>query len=260
MESEFSGPAGVFAVVLLEFALGSLAVLVAAPVWGVVKRGYFLLVGWSVVVGALLARLAAGGALSRIGSDAALASWSLWAFVGLSAVALVLLHRRVAAARWVATAAVVPGVLAVVGLADVRGGNAAAGIVAMLTGAAFLGATWDGMLLGHWYLVDRKLTNDPMRWHAWAFTAGIALALVSAGLARGGRPEASDTSFNPLLAVSNMTLYLAVGLVLVNALLSFFVHKLVNEGSIRAATGMLYLGVIMAMSAEFAAKAGFFTA
>ena len=261
MESELSGPAGVFAVVLLEFALGSLAVLVAAPVWGVVKRGYFLLVGWSVVVGALLARLAAGGALSRIGSGASLASWSLWAFVGLSVATLAALHRRAAFARWVGCAALLPGVLAVVGLADLRAADAtmAGGIVAMLTGAAFLGATWDGMLLGHWYLVDRKLTNDPMRWHAWAFTVGIALALVSAGLAKGGRPEASDTSFNPLLAVSNMTLYLAVGLVLVNALLSFFVHKLVNEGSIRAATGMLYLGVIMAMSAEFAAKAGFFT-
>ena len=43
------------------------------------------------------------------------------------------------------------------------------------------------------------------------------------------------------------------------ALLAFFVHKLVNEGSIRAATGMLYLAVIMALSAEFAAKARFFT-
>lgn len=261
MTADLTSPAWVLAVIMLEFALGSLAVLVLAPVWGVVKRGYFLLVGWSVVVGALLARLAAGGALSDLGSRGRTASLSLWAFVGLSAVALALLHRRVAAARWVAALALVPALVAVLAVADLRGGGSAAvgGVAGVLTGAAFLGATWDGMLLGHWYLVDRKLTNDPMRWHAWAFTAGIALALVSAGLAKGGDPTTSEASLNPLLLVSNMTLWLAFGLVAVNALLSFFVHKLVNEGSIRAATGMLYLAVIMAMSAEFAAKARFFT-
>lgn len=258
---EFRGPAGVLAVILLEFALGSLGVLVVAPVWGVVKRGYFLLVGWSVVVCALLARLAAGGALSRIGSEGTLASTSMWAFTGLSVVALALLHKRVAAARWVAAAALVPGLLAILAIADLRGegSTAVGGVAAMVTGAAFLGATWDGMLLGHWYLVDRKLTNDPMRWHAWAYTAGTALALVSAGLAKGGRPTGSEASLNPLLLVSDLTLYLAFGLVAVCALLAFFTHKLVNEGSIRAATGMLYLAVIMAFAAEFAAKARFFT-
>lgn len=258
---EFRGPAGVLAVILLEFALGSLGVLVVAPVWGVVKRGYFLLVGWSVVVCALLARLAAGGALSRLGSDASLANWSMWAFVALSLVALVLLHKRAWVARWAGLAALVPGVVALLAIADLRGtgGEMVGGIAAMVTGAAFLGATWDGMLLGHWYLVDRKLTNDPMRWHAWAYTAGTALALVSASLAKGGRPTGSEASLNPLLLVSDLTLYLAFGLVAVCALLAFFTHKLVNEGSIRAATGMLYLAVIMALAAEFAAKARFFT-
>ncbi len=258
---EFRGPAGVLAVILLEFALGSLGVLVVAPVWGVVKRGYFLLVAWSVVVCALLGRLAAGGALSRVGSEGALANWSLWAFVGLSAVTLVLLHLRSSLARWAGAAAMVPGLLALLAVADLRGAGSTAvgGVAAMVTGAAFLGATWDGMLLGHWYLVDRKLTNDPMRWHAWAYTTGTALALVSASLAKGGRPTGSEASLNPLLLVSDLTLYLAFGLVGVCALLAFFTHKLVNEGSIRAATGMLYLAVIMAFAAEFAAKARFFT-
>lgn len=249
------------AVLLLETALGSLLVLLLAPVWGVVKRGYFLLVGWTVVVCALLAALSARGPLSRA-SDAGVAVAGLWAFTGLSIVVLWLLHaRREAAARVVSALACATGVVAVVGIATLRGGGGDTwgGIAAMLTGAAFLGATWDGMVLGHWYLVDRKLTNDPMRWHAWAFTVGIALAVVSAALAKGGQPTGSEASLNPLLYVSNLTLYLAFGLVAVNALLSFFVHKLVNEGSIRAATGMLYLAVIMALSAEFAAKARFFT-
>ena len=258
---EFRGPAGVLAVIMLEFALGSLGVLVLAPVWGVVKRGYFLLVAWSVVVGALLARLAANGPLTRLGENGSFASWSLWAFVLASVVTLALLQLRVSRARWAGAVAAVVGVVAVIAIADLRGAGSteAGGFAAMVTGAAFLGATWDGMLLGHWYLVDRKLTNDPMRWHAWAYTTGTALALVSASLAKGGRPTGSEASLNPLLLVSDLTLYLAFGLVGVCALLAFFTHKLVAEGSIRAATGMLYLAVIMAFAAEFAAKARFFT-
>jgi hypothetical protein len=258
--AQFRGPAGVLAVILLELALGSLAVLVVAPVWGVVKRGYFLLVGWSVVVCAVLARLAANGGLARAHSSAGTA---MWGFAGLSALALVLLHRREElAARVMAGSACLAGAGAVLGLAALRGDDArssAVGIVAMLAGAAFLGTTWDGMLLGHWYLVDRKLTNDPMRWHAWAYTAGVVLALVSAGVAKGGDPTGNEASLNPLLYVTNLTLWLAFGLVAVCGLLAFFVHKLVAEGSIRAATGMLYLAVIMASAAEFAAKARFFT-
>ena len=256
------GPAGVLAVLLLEVALGSLFVLLVAPVWGVVKRGYFLLVGWTVAVCAFLAALSASDPLSRAGSRAGLAVAGMWTFFGLSAVVLVALQtRRERLARLLSVAACAAGAVAVVGVATLRGGSGETwgGIAAMLTGAAFLGATWDGMVLGHWYLVDRKLSANPMRWHAWAFTVGIALAVVSAALAKGGRPTGSEAGLNPLLLVSDLTLYLAFGLVGVNALLAFFVHKLVNEGSIRAATGMLYLAVIMSLSAEFAAKARFFT-
>ena len=236
--------------------------LLLAPVWGVVKRGYFLLVGWTVAVCALLGAWAAADPLSKDVDRAAVALAGMWSFAALSVVVLVLLHlKRFGAARVLSAVACAAGVVAVVGIATVRGSGGATwgGIAAMLTGAAFVGATWDGMVLGHWYLVDRKLSVRPMQWHAWAFTVGIALALVSAALAKGGEPTGSEASLNPLLLVSDLTLYLAFGLVAVNALLAFFVHKLVNEGSIRAATGMLYLAVIMAMSAEFAAKARFFT-
>jgi hypothetical protein len=250
------------AVLLLEIALGSLAVLVVAPVWGVVKRGYFLLVGWSAVAFALLSFLVALGPFHRIGQDADLARHMVFGVVIWSNLTMTLLHvGRFRVARALGAVACVVGVAAVLLIAGLRGDGATAvkGVAAMLTGAVFLGATWNGMLLGHWYLVDRKLKNDPMRWHAWAFTAGVALAVVSAALAKGGRPTGSEAGLNPLLLVSDLTLYLAFGLVAVCALLAFFVHKLVNEGSIRAATGMLYLAVIMAFAAEFAAKARFFT-
>ena len=257
-----SGSRSVFAVILLEIALGSVAVLWVTPVWGVVKRGFFLLVASTALTCAVLAQVAAAGPLGNV--DGTRAAAALWTFTGLCAAftgALVL--KRLAAARMAGYAAVPAGVWAVVELALLRGdGDTArtiAGVVAMLTGAAFLGATWDGMVLGHWYLVDRKLTAGPMKALSIAFTVSVGLALVSAALGRGGEVTAAERNLNPLLLVSSLTLYLAIGLVAVNALLAFFVHKLVAEGSIRAATGMLYLAVIMAFSAEFAAKARFFT-
>ena len=246
--SDFRGPAGVLTVILFEIAWGSLAVLVVSPVWGVVKRGYFLLVGWTAAVCAVLAALAAPAEERALLLFAGLACWTLLA-----------LHLRFRRARLVAAAAVGGGIAVAMQVAQQRASGHIAGTLVVLAGAAFLGATWNGMLLGHWYLVDRKLKVDPMRWHSWAFTAGIVLGLGSAALAKGGKPTGSEASLNPLLLVSDLTLWLAFGLVAVCALLSFFVHKLVNEGSIRAATGMLYLAVIMALSAEFAAKARFFT-
>jgi hypothetical protein len=190
----------------------------------------------------------------------------MWFFTAMCLSTVAGLHRMRAdtptlPARVTAGATVACGLGAVEALAALRATGPAltGGIVAMLAGAAFLGATSDGMVLGHWYLVDRKLTSSPMRWHAWAYTASVVLALASAALAKGGKPTGSEASLNPLLLVSDLTLYLAFGLVGVCALLAFFVHKLVNEGSIRAATGMLYLAVIMALAAEFAAKARFFT-
>ena len=260
--SALSGSRIVFAVILLEVALGSLAVLWVTPVWGVVKRGFFLLVASTVVLCAGLGQLAARGPVSQL--DGGRVTTALSAFTALSAAFLgALLLRRMTLARAVGILGVPAGVWALIELAALRGDGDSTrtlgGAVAMLTGAAFLGVTWNGMVLGHWYLVDRKLTDRPMRALSTAFSVSIGLALVSAALGRGGEVTAAERGLNPLLLVSSLTLYLALGLVAVNALLAFFVHKLVAEGSIRAATGMLYLAVIMAFSAEFAAKARFFT-
>lgn len=246
--SSFQGPSGVLTTLLFEIALGSLGVLALAPVWGVVKRGFFLLVGWTAAVCALLA-LVAAPALEP----------GLAPFAVMSVLAVLLVQRRERRARAAVAVATVAGAVTAAGIGGERPAGQVSGTVAVLAGAVLVGATWNAMVLGHWYLVDRKLPVAPMRWHAWAYTAGVALGLVSAAFAKGGAPSQSEASLNPLLYVSNLTLWLAFGLVAVCALLAFFVHKLVNEGSIRAATGMLYLAVIMALSAEFAAKARFFT-
>jgi hypothetical protein len=66
--------------------------------------------------------------------------------------------------------------------------------------------------------------------------------------------------FSPFLAVPGFSLLLGVGLVAICALIAGFVWRLASEGgrSIQAATGMFYLAVIMAFSAELASKIRFF--
>lgn len=259
----FQGPAGVFAAILLEVAVGALALLWLTPVWGVVKRGFFVLIASTVAVCALLALLAAGSGLAHSGGRAGATRVALSVFAGLcAAFAGALISKRVGAARWLGLAALGCGLWAIVSIGLLRGGGAVAvkGIVAMLCGAAFLGATWNGMILGHWYLVDRKLKVDPMKAASLAYSISVGLAVVSALVGQGSRPTTkSALQTSALLLVSHLELYLAIGLVSVCALLAFFTHKLVYEGSIRAATGMLYLAVIMAFSAEFAAKVYFFS-
>jgi hypothetical protein len=170
----------------------------------------------------------------------------------------VLLYARVPAARWAGMAAVLPGLVASWPLAQLSG-RPALGALALLTGALFLGATMDGLLLGHWYLVDRRLSNRPIAALATWLVAGVAAALVSATLG-GARGSAVDQSLSPLLAFPNLTVYLAVGLVLLCGLMASFIRVLVKGNSIQAATGMFYLAVIMALAAEFAAKVYFFPA
>jgi hypothetical protein len=288
-----SGPTGVIAVVLFEIALGSLALLWLAPLWGVVRPGFFKLVGATVVACAGLAWLAGHTALEAAGPDGRAAARWLASFAVAALLWQVLVYARVGSrprvaamagsaapagaaqpegrhgpagpvagttelGRWAGMAAVLPGLAAVWPLAALSG-RPLAGAVALLTGALFLGATTDGLLLGHWYLVDRRLSNQPILALATWLIVGIAAALVSAVLGgeRGGRV---DQSLSPLLAFPNLTVWLAVGLVLVCALLAGFIRVLVRGGSIQAATGMFYLAVVMALAAEFAAKVYFFPA
>jgi hypothetical protein len=253
------GPAPVLAVVLFEIALGSLALLWVAPLWGVVRPGFFKLVGATVVACAGLAFLAGHAELEAAGADGRAAARWLSLFALSVLVWQVLVYARLGAAgRWVGMLAVLPG-LAVVWPLAALSGRPAAGAVALLTGALFLGATTDGLLLGHWYLVDRRLSNRPILALATWLIVGVAAALVSAFLG-GERGGQIDQSLSPLLAVPNLTVWLAVGLVLVCALLAGFIRVLVRGGSIQAATGMFYLAVVMALAAEFAAKVYFFQA
>jgi hypothetical protein len=250
------GPAGVLTVVLYETALGGLGLLWLAPLWGAVRPGFFKLAGATVLGAAGLAVLAGRGELAAAGPSGRAAALWLWLFLAAVLAWQVLLYARRPWARWLGVATVAPGLAAAWPLA-VLSGRPLLGLLALLTGALFLGTTVDGLLLGHWYLVDRRLSNRPIAALATWFVAGVAAALVSAALG-GARGGAVDQSLSPLLAFPKLTVYLAVGLVLLCGLIASFIRALVRSNSIQAATGMFYLAVIMALAAEFAAKVYFF--
>ncbi|HEX9506050.1 MAG TPA: hypothetical protein VGA62_08590, partial [Acidimicrobiia bacterium] len=55
----------------------------------------------------------------------------------------------------------IAGLVAIAGAASFVGGDYPLALARLATGALFLGAVFDAMLLGHWYLVQPGLARDP---------------------------------------------------------------------------------------------------
>ncbi len=278
-------PAVVLALVLAETCVGGLALLWFAPTWGKVRHGYEVLLAgtlalmgwgaWASLNGPLAGIAAAGG------EAAAAAPWVgrlLLATTVLAALsALVLLVRLppvLGRVLGVASTLVGIGAFVPIGLVraarDTGGSGAVLGVLELLLGAFLLGAIWDGMVLGHWYLVERRLSNRYMVWMAWVNVAAVvagagAVALSAtnpvpcAGLA-GADLAGCTLSFSPLLGVGSMTLMIGFGVLALIAVIAYFNVRLAREGgrSIQASTGMFYLAVILAPAAEFASKIRYF--
>ncbi|CAN5185912.1 MAG: hypothetical protein H0V93_03675 [Euzebyales bacterium] len=272
-----SGSLGVMAIVLLETAVGGSVVLWASGVYGNVRRGFFLLAGitlafcawgaWAVTGSAVEQAAAVGPAgdptvAAVTGPAGARMLVALAIFAGLMiAWQVLLLIRDGALARGVGLLAAIAGVVALVTFGLARGLDPAFAIAELALGALFLGSTLHGLLLGHWYLVERRLPNTHMIRSSWFYVAGVVASAVALALsARNPAPDVTAVA-SPLLAIPGFSLLLGAGLVAICALIAGFVWKLAQEGgrSIQAATGMFYLAVIMAFSAELAAKFRYFS-
>lgn len=257
-----SGPAAVMSVILLEAAVGGSIVLWASGVWGAVRRGFFVLTGVTVALcaaGAWLIVRAEPAAASVQGARAVLALQALTWLCVLWVV--LLLARQKLVAHVAGLVACVAGIVALPLFAALRGQAELAGVAELVLGSLFLGSTLYGLLLGHWYLVERRLDPRHMIRGVWWYIAGVVGAAGAAALsALNQPPSTAGTAFSPLLAVPGFTVLLAAGLVTICAMIAGFVWKLAREGgrSIQAATGYFYLAVIMAFSAELSTKYRFF--
>jgi len=277
-----ANPAAVFGLVLVMAAVGASALTWAAPTFGKVRAGFELLVGTTVALLGWAAAAAFRGPVARVletdpTSPVGATRWFLLSFVGLNVAAVVLRGLRLTpiVPRLVGLAGTIVGLVAMWPLAVFRaqGGGAgglAQGLVELLLGTVLLGSIWFGMLLGHWYLVERRLSNRPMVIVSWinvvAVVAGLASVLLSwrnpapcADL-EGAAFQQCSLLFAPILRIDSMTIVLGLGVLSLVALIAGFNVKLAREGgrSIQAATGMFYLAVILAPAVEFAAKVRFF--
>jgi hypothetical protein len=272
--ASLDSPSAITALILLEMGVGGLVLTWIAPTWGKVRHGYEMLLGSTVLLmiwggraalSSPLARLVeAEDATAAMRNAAELVQLLLLVCLGAGVLSMAALATRVALpARLLGIVSVLAGVGSFLPLAQLQreliGSNLIVGILELVLGALLLGGIWTGMILGHWYLVERKLTNKYMIWVAWlnvvAVAAGLASILISLA-----NPAPEFGMFSPLLSVGNMTLTLGIGTLGLVALISGFNVKLAKEGgrSIQASTGMFYLAVILAPAAEFAAKIRYF--
>lgn len=256
-----SGPAGIMSLVLAETAVGGAAVLALTPLRGRVRHAFYKLTGSVLGVCAVLAWLAARAPLGGAGATGAraVAFWLLAATAAVAVVWQVLLWTSERASFYAGYALVPVGAAAFVALASLPGAShaAALGVVQLAAGAFFLGAVTVGLLLGHWYLVDRKLPGEPLARVAQFLLAGSVVAAAVTVAGGGGGSDASR-SLSPLLGAGVLAVAIAVGLAALCTLMGFFIRALVREGSMQAATGFFYLAVLMGLSAEFAAKIRFY--
>jgi len=278
-----TSPAAVLSLVLAATAVGGAALLWLAPTWGQVRHGYEILTGATVgLLGwgawAALAAPVGASASALVADRGASARSLLLAFTLLTFAGVVALAVRLPAVlgRTLGIAGLIVGAASFVPLAAIRAdqggaGGLVQGLVELALGAVLMGAIWVGMVLGHWYLVERRLSNRYMVWIAWvnvgAVFAGIASVLLSwrnpppcVGLAAGGPFEQCAMTFAPILQIGSMTIVLGLGVLSLLALIAAFNVRLAREGgrSIQASTGMFYLAVILAPAVEFAAKVRFF--
>ncbi|HKJ55965.1 MAG TPA: hypothetical protein VJ978_08255 [Nitriliruptoraceae bacterium] len=275
-------PAAVLSLILVEFAVGGLVLTWFAPTWGKVRHGYEMLMGSTLALMLWGAWAALRTPMATVVDESAeAASLVAWTSRGLAAAAILtagaVLVLAVRQSPLIARIAGILGALAGVatlvplaGLRALTNGNWAVGVLELVLGSIFLGGIWAGMILGHWYLVERRLSNKYMVWMAKVNIGSVVAGLGSVALSginevpcaglTGADLDVCARTLSPLLTVGNLTLWIGYGVIALIAVIAGFNLKLANEGgrSIQASTGMFYLAVILAPAAEFAAKLRFF--
>jgi hypothetical protein len=146
----------------------------------------------------------------------------------------------------------IPGLIAA-GIA--AGEPALLSVLRVLVGAAFLGSISDGMLLGHWYLVQPGLARRPLlemvRWTGliWPFEVLVLLWPTGMGSVLSG---SIDDGYNGMLGWFWVACAVTtIGLVVVT-------RAALREryySAVMAATGLLYLAILTAFGTDLVARA-----
>jgi len=147
------------------------------------------------------------------------------------------------------------GIVGLVAAAIDAGGPTVLALVRILAGAAFLGAVTDAMLLGHWYLVQPGLGRQPLlelnRWLAITWPIEVGALLWPTGML-SVLSGSIDDGWNGTLG------WFWVACAVTTLVLTFVTSKALEEKSysaVMAATGLLYLAILMAFGTDLVARA-----
>ncbi len=147
------------------------------------------------------------------------------------------------------------GFIGLLGLAAVAGGGYGLALLRLLSGAVFLGAITDAMLLGHWYLVQPGLARAPLQelvtlcLYVWPIEI-VALLLPPGmiGVLSGSVSDGYGGLLGWMWVVSALT---TIGLVWVTRL----ALREQYYSAVMAATGLLYLAILTAFGTDVVARA-----
>jgi hypothetical protein len=256
-DPQVSGAGAVTALVLLESTTGALAAAAWTQSWGIVRRGHFRIVAW--IVTALAGVAAVAGAAAFPSGVAARAL--VYATTGATLVYLLAQRVRADVAGTVAGyAAAVLGAAALWATAAlISGWPPWLAALELVAGAVLIGAVTNGMLLGHWYLNQPGLET----WALGRLTVlalGAALSAGALGVAAARRLAGASTEGAvlglPGFGESFGSYFFAVWLLLVafTAIVVAMARRCVGLRSIQSATGLFYVAVLSAATAEFVVR------
>jgi len=121
-------------------------------------------------------------------------------------------------------------------------------IASDFSSAAVLGAMLTGMLLGHWYLTTPTMSIQPLTWFAKTlFVAAVLRMAVSAVVLMQFGWSATDTTHILWLSMR------LIGGILVPALISMMVVRILQYRNTQSATGVLFAGLILVFMGEMTA-------
>jgi len=258
-----TGFGGVFAVVLAQIVAGGLVLTWCSPLWSEAKRSYFAIYGAFMTGLFALPLWLVARASADAGPEAArVVALALGTLVLVAVGTLCAIRRWWVPARVMGFAASAAAVLTLLAFAPLGDRSAGASIVQLASGAAFLGASYDALFLGHWYLTDRKLTRRPIIRYTVAMivTSVVEIVVIAATGFSGGRVSGS---LNPILAAGDVAPWIGVGMAVATLLIAIMAQAALRgerASAVQSATGFYYLGVITAIVAAIAVTTRFFPA
>jgi hypothetical protein len=231
-----------------------------SPLWNEVKRGFFKLLGAILTLLAGLAWLSVDAAVvGRFPSGHVLRATTLVATGATALWTLLLFARQQAAARIVGLLSVPAWIAVLVWMSGAGRQSFGLALFQLVAGASLLGAATDGLLLGHWYLTDRKLPRGPINRMTTILMVSVVLA-AAAVISAGFSGVQASAAINPLLTAGALAPWIALGMVVATALIAWMVKAVLKgerASAVQSATGFYYLAVVTAFTAEVAVKTRF---